>query len=89
MARRQARGGPAIDSAAGAAIQSLVEAKAAGCVWPMGDPRSPDYRICDAAPLAGRQYCAEHLKKAGMKPVAKVVETSGRMPAPYLDREAG
>ena len=60
-----------------------------GCVWPMGDPRDADYRSCQAAPLAGRMYCAEHLKKAGMKPVPKVIETVGRVARSYVDREAG
>lgn len=60
-----------------------------GCVWPMGDPREPDYRSCQAAPLSGRLYCAEHLKKAGMKPVAKVIQTVGRVADSYVDREAG
>lgn len=60
-----------------------------GCVWPMGDPRSADYRSCQATPLSGRLYCAEHLKKAGMKPVAKPLATVGRVAAPYADREAG
>lgn len=60
-----------------------------GCVWPMGDPGTPDYRSCQAAPLSGRMYCAEHLKKAGMKPVAKPLATVGRVAAPYADREAG
>lgn len=60
-----------------------------GCVWPMGDPGTPDYRSCQAKPLTGRLYCAEHLNKAGMKPVAKPLATVGRVAAPYADREAG
>lgn len=60
-----------------------------GCVWPMGDPREPGYRSCQAAPLSGRQYCAEHLKKAGMKPVPKTIATVGRVAESYVDREAG
>lgn len=60
-----------------------------GCVWPMGDPGTPDYRSCQAKPLTGRLYCAKHLKKAGMKPVAKPLATVGRVAAPYADREAG
>lgn len=60
-----------------------------GCVWPMGDPRDPDYRSCQAAPLSGRMYCAEHLKKAGMKPVPKKIATVGRVAESYVDREAG
>lgn len=64
-------------------------AEPGGCVWPMGDPRDPDYRSCQAAPLSGRMYCAEHLKKAGMKPVPKTIQTVGRVAEAYVDREAG
>ncbi len=60
-----------------------------GCVWPMGDPREPGYRSCQAETLSGRLYCAEHLRKAGMKPVPKAIETVGRVADPYVVREAG
>ena len=72
------------------AADALIGAtEAGGCVWPMGDPREADYRSCQATPLSGRIYCAEHLKKAGMKPVAKVIQTVGRVAEAYVDREAG
>lgn len=91
LARRRARGdAPAFSVAGVEADKALIGAtEPGGCVWPMGDPREPGYRSCQAAPLSGRLYCAEHLKKAGMKPVAKVVQTVGRVAESYVDREAG
>lgn len=67
----------------------LVERGAGGCAWPMGDPRSPDYRSCTAETVAGRQYCAAHLKAAGLKVAPKVMQTAGRVARGYDDREAG
>jgi GcrA cell cycle regulator len=91
LARRKARmGGLTVTVAGVEADAALIGAtEPGGCVWPMGDPRAPDYRSCRAPPLSGRMYCAEHLKKAGMKAVPKAVETVGRVAAPYADREAG
>lgn len=72
------------------ADKALIGAKEpGGCVWPMGDPREPGYRSCQTPTLTGRMYCAEHLKKAGMKVAPKTVATVGRCAAPYADREAG
>lgn len=89
LARRRARGAIAIEVVGVEADKALIGAtEPGGCVWPMGDPREPDYRSCQAAPLAGRLYCAEHLKAAGMKPTPKVIETVGRVAAPYVDRAA-
>lgn len=90
LARRRARGCVTVEVMGVAADRALIGAtEPGGCVWPMGDPRKPGYRSCQAAPLAGRLYCAEHLKKAGMKPVAKVIQTVGRVAESYVDREAG
>lgn len=91
MARRRAKGGgPGFEVVGVEADKALIGAtEPGGCVWPMGDPREPGYRSCQAAPLSGRLYCAEHLKKAGMKPVAKVIQTVGRVAGSYVDREAG
>ena len=88
--QRAAAAGQTVEVAGVAADKALIGAtEPGGCVWPMGDPREPDYRSCQAAPLGGRLYCAEHLKKAGMKPVARVVTRVGRVAEPYVDREAG
>ncbi len=89
MARRRARGDIAIEVVGVEADKALIGATEPGaCVWPMGDPRSPDYRSCQSPTLAGRMYCAEHLKAAGMKVAPKVIETVGRVAAPYVDRAA-
>lgn len=91
MARRRAKGDvPAFSVVGVETDKALIGAtEPGGCVWPMGDPREPGYRSCQAAPLSGRMYCAEHLKKAGMKPVARVIQTVGRVADGYDDREAG
>lgn len=34
--------------------------KASACCWPFGEPRTPDFRFCDAVALAGKPYCQEH-----------------------------
>jgi len=30
------------------------------CCWPIGEPRTPAFRFCDAPGLRGKPYCAEH-----------------------------
>lgn len=37
------------------------------CCWPLGDPGTPGFRFCGAAPLAGKPYCAEHASLAYVK----------------------
>ena len=34
------------------------------CSWPIGSPKAPDFRFCNAKALWGRSYCPEHLKIA-------------------------
>jgi hypothetical protein len=34
------------------------EAQSQGCCWPLGDPRKPGFRFCEAA--TARTYCDEH-----------------------------
>lgn len=90
MARRRAKGCGPVEVVGVEDDKALIGAtEPGGCVWPMGDPREPGYRSCQAEPLSGRMYCAEHLKKAGLKPVAKVIQTVGRVAESYVDREAG
>jgi GcrA cell cycle regulator len=36
----------------------------AGCLWPIGDPASQDFRYCGAKRQASCPYCAEHAKMA-------------------------
>jgi GcrA cell cycle regulator len=35
-----------------------------GCMWPIGDPASPDFRYCGAKRQHPHPYCAEHAKVA-------------------------
>lgn len=30
------------------------------CCWPLGEPRTPGFRFCDARAIAGRSYCPAH-----------------------------
>jgi GcrA cell cycle regulator len=34
------------------------------CRWPIGDPRSPDFRFCGCESLDGLPYCADHARVA-------------------------
>lgn len=34
--------------------------KATDCCWPIGEPRTPGFRFCDAVAIAGKPYCQEH-----------------------------
>ena len=34
------------------------------CRWPIGDPRSPDFRFCGCDSLDGFPYCADHARVA-------------------------
>jgi hypothetical protein len=54
-----------------------------GCGFPMGDPRSSDYRACDEEKVVGRRYCARHLKASGLKADPVEPATVGRVAAPY------
>jgi GcrA cell cycle regulator len=31
-----------------------------GCLWPVGDPKQPDFHFCGRPSETGRPYCAEH-----------------------------
>ncbi|HXV24764.1 MAG TPA: GcrA family cell cycle regulator [Alphaproteobacteria bacterium] len=35
-----------------------------GCMWPIGDPRSPEFRFCEEPADPGRPYCASHCAQA-------------------------
>jgi GcrA cell cycle regulator len=35
-----------------------------GCSWPFGEPRTKDFRYCDAPSVAGRSYCPAHCAQA-------------------------
>ncbi len=34
------------------------------CRWPIGDPRSPDFRFCGCETVEGLPYCTEHARVA-------------------------
>lgn len=75
-----------------AAVVATGEQPNAGvreCLWPIGDPSDPDYRSCGSEAVAGRPYCPDHCKTAGLKPTPKPVAVVGRVAAPYRDPRAG
>lgn len=37
------------------------------CCWPIGEPRTPEFRYCDAPGQPGRSYCAEHMAVAYLR----------------------
>ena len=41
-------------------VARFLARKASACCWPFGEPRTPDFRFCDAVALAGKPYCQEH-----------------------------
>jgi GcrA cell cycle regulator len=41
-----------------AAVASSVTGR--GCLWPVGDPKQPDFHFCGQPSETGRPYCAEH-----------------------------
>ena len=38
------------------------------CQWPVGEPRAPGFRLCDATALYGRPYCETHCRTAYARP---------------------
>ncbi len=42
---------------------TLPELKPDDCRWPMGDPRSPDFRYCGQR-VSRQSYCANHHRLA-------------------------
>lgn len=51
--------------AGGATILSLTERM---CRWPIGDPRTPQFRFCGCAVAPGETYCSKHAAVAYQKP---------------------
>lgn len=54
-----------VPPAGGATILSLTERM---CRWPIGDPRTPQFRFCGCAVAPGETYCAKHAAVAYQKP---------------------
>lgn len=38
--------------------------KGPNCLWPIGDPRQPDFRFCGAPAQEGKPYCTDHCARA-------------------------
>ena len=38
------------------------------CQWPLGEPGSPDFHLCEAPAVASRPYCEEHCRRAYARP---------------------
>ncbi|MFQ5775516.1 MAG: GcrA family cell cycle regulator [Kiloniellaceae bacterium] len=38
--------------------------KGPNCLWPIGDPREPDFHFCAAPAVEGKPYCPEHCARA-------------------------
>ncbi len=34
------------------------------CLWPIGDPRQPDFHFCGARAVEGKPYCPDHCARA-------------------------
>lgn len=34
------------------------------CCWPIGEPRTPEFRFCEGVSVPGKSYCAEHCRIA-------------------------
>ncbi len=43
---------------------SVTKAGDRHCRWPVGDPRSPDFRFCGCAAHEGLPYCVDHARVA-------------------------
>lgn len=48
----------------GAATAAILGRAPSQCRWPIGDPRSPDFRFCGATAERGKPYCREHMARA-------------------------
>ena len=41
--------------------------RSAACCWPIGEPGTKSFRLCDATASAGKPYCSEHSQIAYVK----------------------
>ena len=39
------------------------------CRWPIGDPQTPEFRLCGGEKVPGRSYCPSHLRRSIDSPV--------------------
>ena len=42
------------------------------CSWPFGHPGDKNFHFCDAKPMTGKPYCAEHAAIAYVKPKERI-----------------
>ncbi|MDD3029478.1 MAG: GcrA family cell cycle regulator [Alphaproteobacteria bacterium] len=47
------------------------------CRWPIGDPRSPDFRFCGCETVEGLPYCADHARVAYQNVAKRTRGTKG------------
>ncbi len=47
-----------------AARATHAQAGSASCLWPFGDPSTPDFYFCGAEAEPGKPYCSEHCARA-------------------------
>ncbi|MEM1401177.1 MAG: GcrA family cell cycle regulator, partial [Pseudomonadota bacterium] len=52
----------------GAGILDLTERM---CRWPIGDPKSPDFKFCGRKLTGGQTYCAQHAAMAYQPPQSR------------------
>jgi len=60
------------------------------CCWPLGEPKQPGFRYCDAPSIAGKSYCPEHHKVAYLRPseVPKYLRYPDTRPKAYVGPRA-
>jgi GcrA cell cycle regulator len=46
----------------------ITAATGPACSWPEGHPGDKGFRFCDAPPVPGKPYCAEHARMAYIRP---------------------
>lgn len=47
------------------------------CAWPIGEPRSREFRTCDEPTSSGKPYCPEHCDAAYVRPRRSVDDVAG------------
>ncbi len=60
--------------------------KSAPCCWPIGEPKTPEFRYCDAPGVPGRSYCAAHEAAAWVR--APKPRTEGELAGDEARRQA-
>jgi GcrA cell cycle regulator len=61
------------------AAHPLMRGARVGCRWPLGEPRQPGFRYCDAADVVpGKPYCLEHCCKAYQSPYVSATALAPR-----------